>query len=343
MERVDSHSMIRSGASHYPKGPTLSVSYNSAFRQATARWFVRPSPSDLAICGRLLACFVVILLDYAFVPALFNSSTLWAAATILVLVFRRGQSATPSFEKFDLTGLAKWRVAVFVGLQFAIIALGRRFSVELSSTGPSDSAGAAMLGAAKMLVFLPGLVLFSASDWRRLVRRYRVEILAALVVLFTFFPYRLMHTLWPVYSEWIAKITYYGAKPFVAGIRLVNERLPTIHGPRLALAIGFECSGFSALAAFDILIALVAVVDWNNLNPKRLLITYCAGCMTLLAANIVRMSLLVVAGNLIGPQYATGRFHVNAGWVFFAIVYFAIFSISFKWMLQMIDQRSTRA
>ena len=276
----------------------------------------------------------MILLDYAFVRALYNSSTLWAVATLLVLVFRRGQSATARFEKFDLTSLAKWRIAVFVGLQFAIIVLGRRFSVELISTGPSDSAGAALLGAAKLLVFLPGLVLFSASDWGWLVRRYRVEILAAVVVLFTFFPYRLMHTLWPVYSEWIAKLTYYGAKPFVAGIRLVDERLPTIYGPRLALAIGFECAGFSALAAFDTLIAVIAVVDWNSLNPTRLLITYCAGCVTILAANVVRMSLLVVAGNLIGPQYATGRFHVNAGWVFFAMVYFAICSVSYKWMLR---------
>jgi exosortase/archaeosortase family protein len=310
------------------------VTYNSAFRQATARWFARPSRSDLAICGRLLACLVVILLDYAFVPALYNSSMLWATAALLILIFRRGQSASASFEKFDLPSLAKWQIAVFVGSQFAIIALGRRFSVELSSTGPSDSAGAAMLGAAKLLVFLPGLVLFAASDWGRLARRYRVEILAAVVVLLTFFPYRLMHTFWPVYSEWIAKITYYGAKPFVAGIRLVNERLPTIYGPRLALAIGFECAGFSALAAFDTLIALIAVVDWNILSPKRLLITYCAGCVTILAANIVRMSLLVIAGNLIGPQYATGRFHVNAGWVFFAMVYFAIFSVSYKWMLR---------
>jgi exosortase/archaeosortase family protein len=319
----------------------LSVTYNSVFRQATARWFARPSPPGLAICGRLLACFVVILLDYAVVPALFNSSTLWAAATLLILVFRRGQSASASFEKFDLTSLAKWQIAVFLGLQFAIIVLGRRFSVELISTGPSDSVGAALLGAAKFLVFLPGLVLFSASDWGRLVRRYRVEILAALVVLFTFFPYRLMHTLWPVYSEWIAKITYYGAKPFVAGIRLVNERLPTIYGPRLALAIGFECAGFSALAAFDTLIAIIAVVDWNSLSPKRLLITYFAGCVTILAVNIVRMSLLVVAGNLIGPQYATGRFHVNAGWVFFAMVYFAIFSLSYKWMLRGNDRLPT--
>jgi exosortase/archaeosortase family protein len=320
----------------------LSVTYNSAFRQASARWFARPSPSDLAICGRLLACLVVILLDYACVPALFNSSTLWAAATLLILVFRRGQSATASFEKPDLTSLAKWQIAVFVGLQFAIIVLGRRFSADLSSTGPSDSAGAAMLGAAKLLVLLPGLVLFSVSDWGRLARRYRAEILAAVVVLFTFFPYRLMHTLWPVYSEWIAKLTYDGAKPFVAGIRLVNERLPTIYGPRLALAIGFECAGFSALAAFDTLIALIAVVDWNSLSPKRLLITYCVGCVTILAANIVRMSLLVVAGNLIGPQYATGRFHVNAGWVFFAIVYFAIFSVSYRWMLRGSERLPTR-
>ena len=311
----------------------MSLTYNSAVRQLTARWFVRPSPSDLAICGRLLACFVAILLDYAFVPALFNRIMLWTVGALLILVFRRGQSAMAATEKLDLTGLTKWRMTVFVGLQFAIIALGRRFSVELMSTGPSDSGGAALLGAAKLLIFLPGLVLFSASDLRRLVHRYRIELLAALVILFTFFPYRLMHALWPICLPWIAKMIYYGARPFIGGLSLVDQPLPTLLGPRLGLAIGFECSGFSALAAFDFLVALIAVIDWNALNPNRLFITYWVGCVAILAANIVRMILLVMAGNLIGPQYATGRFHVNAGWVFFAIVYFVIFSISFRWML----------
>ncbi len=60
---------------------------------------------------------------------------------------------------------------------------------------------------------------------------------------------------------------------------------------------------------------------------------YICGAMAVLLANVVRIWALIMAGNLIAPQYAMGRFHVNAGWVFFAAIYLAILSVSYRWML----------
>jgi exosortase/archaeosortase family protein len=84
---------------------------------------------------------------------------------------------------------------------------------------------------------------------------------------------------------------------------------------------------------FDLLFGLVALVDWNELDRKRLLIAYFAGNAVIVVTNVLRIALLVAVGNLIGPHYATGTFHVNAGWVFFSIVNIIFLALTYRWML----------
>jgi exosortase/archaeosortase family protein len=311
----------------------LSALHNSALHPAPARSFSLPPRSDQTICARFLLCLVAIAVDYLLSPALFNGSTLWATAALLLLVFRRGQAPGTNAFEITIAKLSPVRLAIFLALHAIIIATGRDLSLAFTFAAASDAGAASALAAVKLLILLPGIVLFSQSNWQLLLRRYRAEFLAALIVPFTFFPYRLFHTIWPAYSQVIASLAYYGAKPFVAGIGLISQPIPTILGPQLNLQIIFWCSGFSALALFDTLVALIAFLDWNELNHQRLLAAYIAGGLAILAANIVRISLLVIVGNNIAPKYAMGRFHVNAGWVFFAAVYIVILAISYRWML----------
>ena len=72
----------------------------------------------------------------------------------------------------------------------------------------------------------------------------------------------------------------------------------------------------------------------------RLFAAYVYGSLAILAANIVRIGLLVIIGNRIAPAYATGEFHVNAGWLFFAAIYTCIVIGSYRWMLQRTATRS---
>jgi len=310
---------------------------------AAVRPFSLPAPAEQAICARLLLCLVAIGADYLLSPALYNGSTLWATAALLLLVFRRGQAIGPGAAAFAMAKLSAGRLEIFLALHAIIIAIGRYLNAAFTTAAASDAGAAALLAAAKLLILLPGVVLFARLDWPLILPRYRAEFLAALIVLFTFFPYRLFHMLWPEYSQVIASLAYYGAKPFVAGLGFSSLPIPTILGPQLNLQIIFWCSGFSALAMFDTLVALVAVLDWNELNHKRLLIAYFAGAFAILVANVVRISLLVIAGNLIAPKYAMGRFHVNAGWVFFAVVYLLILAISYRWMLRTAPQSAPRS
>ncbi len=276
----------------------------------------------------------MIAADYLAAPALYNGSTLWASAALLLLIFRRGQSIGPSRDAPAITKLSTVRLVIFFALHAIIIAIGRNSGAMFTSAAASDALAAAPLAATKLLILLPVIALFSVDDWSALLLKYRAEFLAELIVLLTFFPYRLFHTIWPAYSQLIATLAYYGAKPFVAGLALISQPIPTIAGPQINLQIVFWCSGFSALALFDTLVALIAILDWNELNHARLLTAYIAGGAAILAANIVRISLLVIVGNDIGPEYAMGRFHVNAGWAFFAAIYLIILTISYRWMLK---------
>jgi len=321
----------------------LASVHKSVLHAAAARPFLLPAPAEQAMCVRLLLCLGVIGLDYLVSPALYNGSTLWASAAVLLLVFRRGQAPGSDAAGLAVAKLSGSRLVIFLALHALIIAIGRYSSAAFTTAAASDAGAAALLAATKLLILLPGVVLFTRSDWPSLLRRYRAEFLAALVVLFTFFPYRLFHTIWPAYSQVVASLAYYGAKPFVAGLGFLSHPIPTILGPQLNLQIIFWCSGFSALAMFDTLVALVAVLDWNELNHKRLLIAYFAGAFAILGANVVRISLLVIVGNLIAPKYAMGRFHVNAGWVFFAVVYLLILAISYRWMLRTAPQSAPRS
>ncbi len=312
----------------------MSSLQNSASQSATARSFSLPAQTDLAICARLLLSIITIAADYAVAPALYNGSTLWASAALLLLIFRRGQATIPASEALTITKLSPTRLAIFFALHAIIIAIGRQTSAVFTSAAASDAIAAAPLAAAKLLILLPTIALLSLSDWNALLRKYRPEFLAALVVLLTFFPYRLFHTIWPAYSQLIATLAYQAAKPFVPGIAFLSQPIPTILGPQLNLQIVFWCSGFSALALFDTLIALIALLDWNELNHSRLFVAYIAGAAAILIANIARISLLVIIGNEIAPKYAMGKFHVNAGWTFFAAIYLIILTITYRWMLK---------
>ena len=312
----------------------MSSLQNSAPQSASARSFALPAQTDLAICARLLLSIIMIAADYAVAPALYNGSTLWASAALLLLIFRRGQATIPASEAVTITKLSPARLAIFFALHAFVIAVGRQAGAVFTSAAASDAIAAAPLAAAKLLILLPAIALFSLSDWNALLRKYRPEFIAAVIVLLTFFPYRLFHTIWPTYSQLIATLAYQGAKPFVPGISFLSQPIPTILGPQLNLQIVFWCSGFSALALFDTLVALIAILDWNELNHTRLLAAYVMGGAAILAANIVRIGLLVIIGNEIAPKYAMGRFHVNAGWAFFAAIYLVILTVSYRWMLR---------
>lgn len=295
------------------------------------------SSATLRACTLLVVWLAAICIDYLLAPSLYNSSTIWMIAAILLLILR---SSAVKQLPVDFPAISGQRIALFIVLNAAVVLAGRHFESLLVSGVKGNALYSASLAVMKLAVLLLGGVLFSRASWRTLLKVYRAEWIAGFIVLFTFFPYRLIRTVWPVYSQVLAKLAYWCARPFVSGIGYATQPTPTVTGPRLDLQVALACSGLSALILFDLLFGLVALVDWNELNRKRLLITYFVGNVVILIANVLRISLLVIVGNHIGPRYATGTFHVNAGWVFFSIVNLIFLALTYSWLL---DRKHTTA
>ena len=302
------------------------------FRMAGEIWR-RPASVHFRISSRLFLWFLAIVIDFFFAPALYNGSTIWMSATAMLMIYRAGQASGAERVAIEIPP-APARLVTFVAFNAAVVLLARHFAGPLEAAAASDALDAAARASLKFSVLLPAIALFPAKTWRGILSTFRPEWTASVIVLLTFFPYRLFHMIFPVYSQVIGKLAYWIERPFVPGTRYLGGPSPIILAPQLDLQIVFACSGLSALVLFDLIIALIAFLDWNELNRARLFAAYAIGSAAILAANILRIGLLVIIGNRISPAYATGEFHVNAGWLFFAAIYSFIVVGTYRWMLR---------
>ena len=200
----------------------------------------------------------------------------------------------------------------------------------------------ALLALSKLLVLVPSLLLVPFSYWKVLLRAFRAESVAALLVLFTYFPGRAIESLWPWYGQALGHFVHLLSSVFVSGLGYVGNVNPTLTGPDLDVTIILGCSGINGIELFDYLFGAMAVLDWNRFHKGRLLAGYFLGLFAMLLGNALRISCLVVFGNR-GFAQAVARYHISAGWIFFSIVFLIYLSLTYKWMLQGKSLLSTEA
>jgi len=288
----------------------------------------------IAVYAAVVLTALALAMDYKGLPVLYNSSTLWATGVFLVLVYR-GKDRPADEAGADALRLPSWgRLLAFGSLHALLLGVASLARTPLATAGLAYSLNATATAAAKFLVLVPTWVLFPASQWRLLWRRYHSELLAALVVLLTFFPYRLFMLAWPRYSAILGRLVYLGALPFVPGLEYLAAANPVVAGPKLWVEIAFYCSGIEGVYLFDYLFGLIVLMEWSRLNKRRALAGYGLGLAAILAANVLRIILMVVIGNLISPAIGAGRFHVHAGWVFFSVAFLVFLRASYSWMLE---------
>lgn len=75
------------------------------------------------------------------------------------------------------------------------------------------------------------------------------------------------------------------------------------------------------------------ILDWNRFNKRRLLISYFAGLAAMIAANALRITFLVVFGNRVSAGLIE-RYHISAGWAFFAGAFIVYLISSYSWLLR---------
>jgi len=280
----------------------------------------------------LLITLAAIAADQCIAPGLYSSSPLWATATCVTLVWRRGN---PIFERDALaaeSGFSFLRIALFAGAH-ALLVYGVRFlpGTFEAAIGTQSFAGW-ITSFLKLSVLLPTLFLLPLKQWKILVRLDAAEGIAAAVVLFTFFPGRILTGIWPWYGQILGKLVFYFSAFFVPGLIYSPAFAPTIHGPSLDVTILYACSGISGIELFDYLFVFVVLLDWNRLRKGRTLIAYFGGVVAMFIGNALRISSFVIFGN---REFAgsVANYHLSAGWIFFSLVFLTYLSLTYRKLL----------
>jgi exosortase/archaeosortase family protein len=293
----------------------------------------------------LLLTMGAVAADQFAVPTLYSSSPLWAVAACMALVWRRGEVGYDSQERTSSSdspfepeaaasgfSFTSGRMAIFAAAHVLLVSAARILQVTFDPMRGTFSSAGWIIAALKLSVLLPTLLLLPWARWRILVRVYRAEGIAALVVLLTFFPGRILATIWPWYGQALGRLVYVFSGFFVHGLTYTSALAPTLHGPDLDVTILPACSGISGIELFDYLFALVVILDWNRLRKRRTLIAYFAGIAAMFAGNALRIASLVIFGNR-GFADAVARLHVSAGWIFFSVVFLAYLSFTYRKLL----------
>jgi exosortase/archaeosortase family protein len=274
-----------------------------------------------------------ITLDQFAAPLLHSSTPLWATVACLLLVWRRGQ---PSFlpEGFStLFTFSFWRFGGFLAAHGALILAFRELQSALHPIAGTVTLLGTFLALGKLSVLVPSILLLPFSGWRELLRTFRAESMAFLLVLFTYFPGRAIESLWPWYGQVLGHFVHLLSSVFVKGLGYVGNLNPTLTGPDLDVTIILACSGMNGIELFDYLFGAMTVLDWNRLRKGRLLAGYFLGLFAMLLGNTLRITSLVVLGNR-GFAGIVARYHISAGWIFFSIVFLVYLSLTYAWMLK---------
>jgi exosortase/archaeosortase family protein len=275
---------------------------------------------------------VAIAADQFAAPILHSSSPLWATTACLLLVWRRGNLSSSGENTPLEISIPIGRLAAFLVAHGVLILVARSLSSTFQSASGAMTVGGTLVAAYKLCVLTPTTIFFPLATWKKIAHSYFPEAIAGLVVLLTFFPSRVLQTIWPWYGQGLGRFVYALARMFVPKLAYLADSNPTLSGPELDVTIIPECSGISGLELFDYLFGVVALLDWNRFRKGRALLVYFAGLFAMLLGNAIRIISFVVLGNH-GFAEGVSRFHISAGWIFFSAVFLVYLSMTYSWML----------
>ena len=293
----------------------------------------RISPVLRSVLPVLILTLIAIVADQFAAPILFTTSPLWAICAFLLLIWRRGELPLSVGNATLERSFSIWRVGAFVAMHVALVLLSRSFTSAAESFAGFPTLRGTLVGFCKLAVLIPTVVLFSVPDWKQLLRAYRSEATAAVLVLSMNVPGRVIETLWPWYGRVLGWSAYSLARSFVPGLTYEIGREPTIVGPFQDISLVPLCSGISAFELLGYIFGLVIVLDWNRLRKGRSLLIYFGGLFFMLVSNAFRIASLVVLGNR-GYADFVPLIHVFEGPVFFCTVFLVYLSLTYKWMTE---------
>lgn len=286
----------------------------------------------ISVLLALVLTLFAVAADQFAAPILLTTSPLWATFAFLLLVWRRGELPLSSNATLERS-FSMWRLCTFVAMHVALVLLSRTLASAVVPFAGTPTLKGSLVGLSRLAVLIPTVVLFSLPYWKQLLRAYRAEATAALLVLTLNVPGRILEAIWPWYSQAFGWFIYVLARSFVPGLSYQLGPEPTITGPFQETSIVFACSGISAFELLGYIFGLVIVLDWNYLRKGRALLVYFGCLFFMLFSNAVRIATLVVLGNGRFADYVSPM-HESAGAIFFCSVFLVYLSLTYKWMTE---------
>lgn len=201
-----------------------------------------------------------------------------------------------------------------------------------------------------VFVALLAFSIYNAKFIKFFINKFYKDMLLFTVILFLY--YRLVgwfQDSWLFFSSIVGKFLYFVFSQFFDNVTFMIS--PTA-GPILGVddfrvAISKVCSGIDSLLFFISLFAILVVINWKELDRKRMAILFIPGVIGTFLLNIIRVFSIIIMAvkvpddffllkmfNQTPEQFAVDLFHTNIGWILF-LGYFIIFwHFGSKWVLK---------
>ena len=155
-----------------------------------------------------------------------------------------------------------------------------------------------------------------------------IEVARALLfpLSFMFFSVPVGEFMFPVLMQWTADFTVAAVR--LSGVPVYREGLKFVI-PSGSWSVVEACSGVRYLIASCMVGSLFAYLNYRS--AKRRWIFMGLSILVPIVANWVRAYMIVMLGHLSDNRIATGVDHLVYGWVFFGIVFMALFMIGARW------------
>lgn len=190
------------------------------------------------------------------------------------------------------------------------------------------------LGTHLVAVLIPLFLVLGVFSWDFIayfIAKFKKEIgICFALSLFFYFAIFQVWKLWPFFSGIVLKSVAFLLSLHVSPVMEVGYL--TLFVEDFAVRIEQACSGLDSMFLFTSLYILIALVDWNKFNKKKLIGLYFLALIGLFAVNILRVYALILVGVYFNPQLTLKLFHTYLGMVLFMIYFFIFWFLFYKWI-----------
>ena len=141
---------------------------------------------------------------------------------------------------------------------------------------------------------------------------------------------------WFFFSYTVGKVLKFVFSIFFhnVGFYIDKSAGPVLTVENFSVGISKVCSGIDSLLFFISLFAILVVLNWKELDKKRMAVLFIPGLIGTFILNIIRVFLIILIAVKISPKFAVDLFHTNAGWILFLAYFIGFWHFASKWVLK---------